>query len=408
MIICRMCQSRDLHQYLDLGFTPLADHFPRTDQLKGPEIYYPLEVFLCNTCGLSQLSVVVSPEELYRRDYPYESSITKTGARHWRDFARTVVERFGFSGEDLVVDVGSNVGVLLEAFTNEGMQVQGIDPAANIVMIAQERGIDTICDFFNRESVDRIVSTRGRASVVTATNVLAHIDNLYEFVENLDLLLADRGVFIFEAPYLVNLVNQLQYDTIYHEHLSYFSVRPLVDFFERFSKEIFHIEEVDIHGGSFRIYVGNKGAHEISVVIRKLRETEDEMELFSTERLKEFAIAVEKNRDDLVWMLRSLKREGKRIAGVSAPAKGMTLLNYCNIGKDILDFVTEKSTLKIGRFTPGAHIPVMSDSELLEQKTDYALLLAWNFADEIIENLAEFREAGGKFIIPIPEPRIVG
>ncbi len=407
MLTCRMCQSRDLHQYLDLGFTPLADHFPRKDQLKEPEVHYPLEVYICNECSLSQLSYVVSPEELYRRDYPYESSITTTGAKHWRNFARNVVERFGFTGRDLVVDIGSNVGVLLGAFKDEGMCIQGIDPAANIVMIAHDRGIETICDFFNRETVDEIISEKGQASVVTATNVLAHIDELYDFMDNLNQLLKDDGVFIFEAPYLVNLVNQLQYDTIYHEHLSYFSVKPLVQFFEKFDKEIFHIEEVDIHGGSFRVYVSKRSSQPVSDVLEKMQKAEGDMQLYSHEKLQEFAKAVEKNRDDLVWLLRSLKREGKKIVGVSAPAKGMTLLNYCGIEGDLLDFVTEKSTLKIGRFTPGAHVPVVPDSELLVDKPDYALLLAWNFADEIMTNLAEYRSGGGKFIIPIPEPRIV-
>ena len=306
-----------------------------------------------------------------------------------------------------MVDIGSNVGVLLEAFKNAGTRIQGVDPSANIVMIAHKRGIDTICDFINTETVRKIVEKNGRASVVTGTNVFAHIDDLYRLMSDLDMLLNEKGVFIFEAPYLVHLIDHVEYDTIYHEHLSYLSVKPLVPFFERFGLEIFEIEQVDIHGGSFRVYVGKKGQRPVSNIVEKLLKEEENKKLYSHELLDDFAKKVLQNKKDLTWLLHSLKKEGKKIAGVSAPAKGMTLLNYCGIDNDILDFVTEKSTLKIGRFTPGTHIPVVEDNELLKEKPDYSLLLAWNFADEIMKNLDGYRKQGGKFIIPIPTPKIV-
>jgi SAM-dependent methyltransferase len=397
-----------LHKFLDLGFTPPADQFKRKDQLAEPEIYYPLEVCVCEDCNFIQLNHVVSPEVLYRNDYPYESSITKTGHIHWGNFAKSVVDRLQLDKNDLVVDIGSNVGVLLEAFKNQGVRIQGVDPAANIVMIAKERGIDTICDFFNDETVNNILDIKGRASVVTGTNVFAHIDDLNIFIENISRLIKDdTGVFIFEAPYFVNLINKLEYDTIYHEHLSYLSVKPLVPFFEKYNMEIFFIEETDIHGGSFRVYVGRKSQHDVSDIVRDMIKKEEEMNLYSPEVLNKFAENVRKNRDELIWLLNSIKHEGKSIVGVSAPAKGMTLLNYCKIGNNILDVVTEKSTLKIGRYTPGTHIPLVPDSYLLEKQPDYALLLAWNFADEIISNLSEYRKRGGKFIIPIPMPKII-
>lgn len=405
---CRMCSSTKLHKFLDLGFTPPADQFRRKDQLREPDIYYPLQVMMCDDCGLAQLSHVVSPEVLYRNDYPYESSTTRTGQTHWSEFADSVVKRLGLGQSDLAVDIGSNVGVLLGAFRRNGLRVQGVDPAANIVMIAKSNGIETICDFFNEDTVKEIVADKGHASVVTATNVFAHVDDLNAFMLAVSGLLSERGVFIFEAPYFVNLLKHNEYDTIYHEHLSYLSVRPLIPFFRRHGMEVFDIEQRDIHGGSFRVYVGRQGQWPVSPEVDRLVRAEIEMGIYRHEMLDKFSQAVKKNKEDLVWLLRSLKHQGKHIVAVSAPAKGMTLLSYCRLDNDVLDFVTEKSALKIGRFTPGAHIPVVPDSELLTRQPDYALLLAWNFAEEIMKNLDEFRKRGGKFIIPIPFPRIVG
>ena len=407
MLTCRMCQNSELYKFLDLGFTPPADQFRRKDQMKEEEIYYPLEVYVCDYCGLVQLGHVVSPEVLYRNDYPYESSTTKTGHAHWSNFARSIVKRFSLTEKDLVVDIGSNVGVLLSAFKENGTRIQGVDPAANIVMLALERGIDTICDFFNSESVDKILTTKGTASVITGTNVFAHVDDLYSFMKNIKQLFNDTGIFIFEAPYFSNLIKYIEYDTIYHEHLSYLSVKPLISFFNKFDMEIFDIEQVDIHGGSFRVYIAKKNIFKVSDVVLKMVNEEEEMKLYSHETLDNFSKAVQQNRKELVWLLQSLKHQVKSIAGVSAPAKGMTLLNYCRIGNELLDFITEKAELKIGRYTPGTHIPVVPDSYLIKEQADHALLLAWNFADEIIKNLYEYRKNGGKFIIPIPMPKII-
>ncbi len=402
-----MCQRKNLKQFLNLGFTPLADQFKREDQLKEPEVYYPLEVWMCQDCGLAQLGMTVSPEILYRNDYPYESSTTQTGHEHWSSFAKHVTRDFKLNKDDLVVDIGSNVGVLLGAFKNQGTRIQGVDPAAAIVLLAHQRGIDTICDFFNHVVVESILAEKGKASVITGTNVFAHIDDLFELMENVRRLLKEDGVFIFEAPYFVNLIRHLEYDTIYHEHLSYLSVKPLIAFFKNFSMEVFNIEQVDIHGGSFRVYVGRNGRRPVSPVVDELLRGEEEMRLYSPDVLGKFAAEVRRNRQELVWLLQSLKHEGKSIVGVSAPAKGMTLLNYCGIGTGLLDFVTEKSTLKIGRFTPGTHLPVVPDSQLTKNQPDYALLLAWNFADEIMRNLSDYKKRGGRFIIPIPTPKVL-
>jgi SAM-dependent methyltransferase len=406
-ISCRTCKGSKLTKFLDLGFTPPADQFLSREQLEEPETYYPLEVLMCSECGLAQLSYVVPPEILYRCDYPYEASMTRTGRLHWEEFARSVILRLALSVEDLVVDIGSNVGVLLQAFQERGTRTLGVEPASNIAEIARQHGIETVNEFFNIDVARQIVDSKGQASVITATNVFAHIDDLDSFMKAVDLLLRPNGVLIIEAPYFVNLVDRLEYDTIYHEHLSYLSVRPLVRFFGGVGLEVFDVEQRDIHGGSFRVYVARSGRIQVAPIIDELLTLENERGVHTAERLKKFAQDVEQNRKELAWLLGNLKHQGKRIAAASAPAKGMTLLNYCQLGASTLDFVTEKSKLKVGRFTPGTHIEVTGDDELLKQMPDYALLLAWNFADEIMNNLADYRKRGGKFIIPIPTPRIV-
>ncbi len=404
---CRMCKSQNLFKFLDLGFTPLANGFRNKEQLNEPETYYPLQVFMCESCGLAQLSYVVSPEELYRQDYPYETSTTRSAIEHWNKFAEYVIEKFNLSEKDLVVDIGSNVGVLLESFKTRGIDIQGVDPAPNIVEIANNRGVETICAFFNNDVAKEIVKKKGYASIITATNVFAHIDNLDIFVKDVKALLKEDGVFIFEVPYFVDLIQNLEYDTIYHEHLSYISVKPLISFFEKFNMKVIDIQKLSIHGGSIRVFVSNDPGVETDKSVEEFILTEHKLEIHSRKVLEEFASAVNKHKREIIWLLQSFKHDGKRIAGVSAPAKGMTLLNYCKIDGDILDFITEASTLKIGKFTPGAHIPVVSDEELLNTQPDYALLLGWNFAKDIIEKLSEYSARGGKFIIPIPFPKII-
>jgi hypothetical protein len=403
---CRMCSSTDLEMYLDLGHTPPADQFRRADQLAHPTTSFPLQVMLCPRCGLSQLGYVVRPEILYQDEYPYEASTTQAGQRHFRGFAASVASRFALTERDLAVDIGSNVGVLLAGFRDEGVRVAGIDPASNIAAIAEARGVPTVADFFGEASVTRVLAAHGPARVVTGTNVFAHVDDLAAFMRAVDALMTDDGVFIFECPYFVNLLQDLEYDTIYHEHLSYVSLRPLIPFFARFGMRIFDIEEVDIHGGSFRVFVDRCRNDVNTGVLDALLRREARSGAHDIGRLQGFAYDVAENREQLRELLLGLRRRGHRIAGVSAPAKGMTLLNYCGIGADVLDFVTEKSRLKIGRFTPGGNIPVLSDDALAEQRPDYALLLAWNFASEIMRNLAAYTAAGGRFILPIPEPRI--
>jgi SAM-dependent methyltransferase len=407
---CRMCASERLAVFLDLGSTPPADQFLHKGQLAEPRDSYPLQVATCEDCGLIQLNYVVPPEILYCDDYPYESSTTAVGRRHWSEFARTSKLLLGLKSDDLVVDIGSNVGVLLQMFKNEGVEVLGVDPAANIAEIANRNGIETIAGFFNTATAETVVASKGRAAVITATNVFAHVGDLHDFMRAISVLLDERGTFIVEAPYFLELLHSLEYDTIYHEHLSYLSLKPLVRFFREFGMEIFDAQLRDIHGGSIRLFVRRIGSATTPVagIVEQMLANEERERIHELDTLKRFAQNVAANRDALRQLLTSLKESGNRIVGVSAPAKGMTLLNYCSIGPDLLDFVSEKSALKIGRYTPGGRIEVVPDDMLLTHQPDYALLLAWNFAEEIMANLKEFSDQGGKFIIPIPTPRIVG
>lgn len=404
---CRICGGAHFEPYLNLGVTPAADSFVTDDDLDQEDLSYPLEVCLCSTCGISQLSYTVPPEVLYKYDYPYESSTTQTGRSHFFGLAKTVVDKFKLGSNDLVIDVGSNVGVLLDGFKKQGCRTLGVEPSGNIAAKALERGIQTINEFISPGLAARIVANNGQASVVCITNVFAHIHDLDSFMEAVKILLTDGGALVIEAPHFLQLINHLEYDTVYHEHLLYVSVRPLNHLFSRYGFEVFDVEEVPIHGGTVRIYVSRAGRNEPTNAVAKIISSEEQGGAFDLERLKRFSDEVMAHRQKLVNLLRTLKSEGHTLAGVSAPAKGMTLLNFCGVGTDLLDFITEKSKLKIGCYTPGAHIPVLADSELVIRQPDYVLLLAWNFADEIMANLTEYRKKGGKFIIPIPEPRIV-
>lgn len=404
---CRICGSSSLFTFLDLGSTPPADQFLRENQLAEPETSYPLKVMMCRVCGLAQLTHVVPCEILYRRDYPYESSTTKSGQTHWDEFAKTVCSAYQLTQKDLVVDIGSNVGVLLSAFKNNGASVLGVDPASNIVRIAEKRGIETIDDFLDPVVAKRIQSRKGKAKIITATNVFAHVDDLQTFMKAIKILLDEKGVFIIEAPYFGNLLKYLEYDTIYHEHLSYLLLKPIMHLVKMNGMEVIDVQERDIHGGSFRVFIAREGMFKTNDSVQKFIAAEDSSNYFDEENLSNFSQNVRRNREDLQNLVLNLRLQGKALAAVSAPAKGMTLLNYCRFGPETFAFVTEKSRLKIGRYCPGVHIPVLDDSELVKQNIEYALLLAWNFSEEIISNLSDFKKRGGKFIIPIPTPKII-
>lgn len=404
---CHMCRSIDLLAVLDLGHHPPSDAFLKPEQLLDQEIHYPLKLVSCRICGLLQIDYIVHPEILFQRDYPYESSTTKTGRDHYHAMARDIHSAFPMPRGSLAIDIGSNVGVLCQGLLKLGYRVLGVDPSETAARKAQASGVETIVDFFNEEVAERIRQQYGLAKIITATNVFAHVYELDSMMRGMKNLLAKNGVIVVESPYAIDLVDNLEYDTIYHEHISYLSVMPIKNYIKQFGLELFDVKKVSIHGGSLRYYMGHQGKHPVKRTINEFINAEKKKGLYSEKKLHEFALRVAKHKTALVSLIMDLKKKGKKIAGVTAPAKGNTLLNYCKLHTDTVIFLTEKTEGKIGRYSPGMHIPVYSDDFLVKHKIDYAIILAWNFADEIIDNLSAYRKSGGKFIIPIPEPKIV-
>lgn len=407
MNACHMCKGKPLYLVIDLGEHPPSDAFIPKEQLGEEEYTFPLRLMSCGVCGLLQIDYRVDPEILYQRNYLYESSTTATGREHFTNMAHEICERFSIPKGSLAVDIGSNVGVLLAGFKQVGMSVLGVDPAPQIARQAILGGIPTVIDFFSKKLAEEIVKQYGKAMVITGTNVFAHLHDLDDAVYGMKELLDTEGVIAIEAPYAVDLVLNLEYDTVYLEHIGYLSVKPMQTYFKEFGLELFDVAKVSIHGGSLRYYVGREGRYKVSENISKHIALEEEAGLYDKAALAQFAKSVEKQKSDLHELLLRLKQEGKKVVGLSAPAKGTTLLNFCGIDSSMLDFVTEKNQSKIGCYSPGMHVPIVDDEALVREHADYALILAWNFADEIMRNQQEFVKRGGKFIIPIPTPRIV-
>lgn len=404
---CRLCKSKKLEKILDLGKTPPANSFLKKSQLKDNEDFFPLIVNFCVNCGQLQLGHIVSPEILFR-DYVWVSSTSPVTVAHFEEYASSVFGKLKIKKGDLVVEMGSNDGVLLKPFKKLGARVLGVDPARNVASRATREGIPTLPYFFNLEVARQIAKKYGRAKVITANNVFAHIDDLDEIVNAVYELLDKEGAFIIEAPYNIDLLEKNLFDIIYHEHLSYLSITPLDIFFKSFGMQIFNVVRTPVHGGSVRIFVKMSGAkHKISKSVQKFIELERRKKLYDINVYRAFAKKIEENKIELVKLLRGLKEGKKTIAGYGAPAKATTLLYYFNIGKETLDFIVDDSPYKVGLFTPGKHIPVIATKELYTKKPDYVLILAWNFAKPIMKMHQRFKKEGGKFIIPVPKPKVI-
>jgi len=403
---CRVCKGSNLDKVLTLGPTPLANAFLTKDQLNVPEYFYPLDICFCNNCGFIQLSHVISPEVLFG-NYVYVSSTSSVFINHFKQMADYVFPKF-LRKDSLVIDIGSNDGILLKPFKNLGAKVLGIEPASHIARIAEKSGIETISEFFSVQLAKRIVKQKGQADIVTATNVFAHIDDLDEVIKGLKILLHKNGIFIMEAPYLIDFIEKRYFDLVYHEHLSYWSINSLIVLFKRFNMIVFDIQKVSVHGGTIRVYVKKaKGKHKTEKSVNEFLDQEKKMKLTEKKTYVDYANLVLENKVKLVTLLADLKIKGKTIAAYGAPAKGNTLLNYFGIGPEILDYVVDDSSWKQGLYTPGKRIPVVSSKTLYENKPDYLLILAWNFAESIMKMHDKYKKLGGKFIIPVPKPKII-
>lgn len=404
---CRVCAGNTLKKVLTLGPTPLANAFLTKEQINTGEKFYPLDVYFCTQCGSLQLGHVVSPQILFK-NYVYVSSTSKVFVQHFEQFAQKTYPRLQLNSQSLVIDIGSNDGILLKPFKKLGTQVLGIEPAKNIAKIARAQGINTISDYFNKELAHLVVKKYGKADLVTATNVFAHIDNLDAVIEGLQTLLKDDGVFVIEAPYLIDFLQKRYFDLVYHEHLSYWSVDTLINLFKRFSMTVFHVERVPVHGGSIRVFVKKgKGKFPIDKSIEKFLLKEKRMKLTSISTYQDFAKKIYENKIKLLLLLQKIKSKDKKIAAYGAPAKGNTLLNFFGIGTETIDFVVDDSKYKQGLYTPGKHIPVVPLQYLYENKPDYVLILAWNFAESIMKMHEKYKNDGGRFIIPVPKPKII-
>lgn len=392
-------------EFLNLGEQPLANAFLDEVLLQKPEPKYPLRVAVCASCGLCQLRDVVNPEVLFR-DYIYFSS-GMPSSDHFQNYAEEVVSNFILHKGDLVVEIGSNDGHLLRLIKDAGVDVLGIDPALNIVEIANKRGIETICDFFSTTLACKIGKWRGAAQVIIANNVVAHIDDYYDLFEGVRLLLAEDGVFIFEAPYLLDMFENMAFDTVYHEHLSYLALRPLVQFFPKLGMEIFHVEMLPVQGNSIRVYVCRQGRRGTQNSVFELLKKESLMKLNEVATYLIMAERIRNLKEEVRNLLCELKKQGKKIYGYGASAKGNTLLNYFGVGREIIECITEELPSKIGLYTPGTHIPVIDIREAQNNSPDYYLLLAWNYKNAILKKESEFINSGGKFIMPVGNIRII-
>ncbi|HEY8736293.1 MAG TPA: class I SAM-dependent methyltransferase [Candidatus Dormibacteraeota bacterium] len=400
---CRSCGAEGLELVLSLGRTPLANALLTREQLTEPEARYPLDLAFCPACTLVQITETVPPAKLFS-DYLYFSSFSDTMLRHAEALVTRLIAERHLGPESLAIEIASNDGYLLQYYQRAGVPVLGIEPAANIARVAvAERGVPTLCEFFGHRTGERLRAEGQTADVLHAHNVLAHVADLNDFVSGMRAVLKRTGVVVVEAPYLRDLIDRCEFDTIYHEHLCYFSVTALDRLFRRHGLQVQDVERVAIHGGSLRLAVGIPEQAAPTAAVGTLLAEEAGWGVGRVGTYRDFGVRVEALKASLTSTLAGLKRRGDRIAAYGAAAKGSTLLNYFGIGRETLDFVVDRSPHKQGRFMPGVHIPIYAPERLVEEMPDHVLLLTWNFADEILAQQAVYRKLGGRFIIPVPE-----
>jgi hypothetical protein len=404
---CRMCGCTDLANYLDLGLMPLANNLAATASDAKEMRRFPMQVQYCRDCSLSQLTVVIDPREMFS-NYAYRSSISQAYLDHCREMAKSIRDSHGLKKGDLVVDIGGNDGVLLSVFKEElGVRVVNVDPAVNLAGIAEAAGVTTITSFWGPEVAEKVVAEYGRPSLITATNVFAHVDDVRGFVSAAKDCLQENGALMLEFPYGVDFIEHREFDTIYFEHLSYVLLEPVRRLAESLGMSVFAVQKQDIHGGTIRVFIGNKGAHDIQPSVDEFIAIERREGYHDSAVYEEWNREIAQLISDLIENIKALKRDGAKVAAFAASAKGNTLLNACQFDSEAVDYIVDDTPEKIGRFSPGTGIPIVDRSVLADDPPDYLVILAWNFAKEIIASTAEYSSGGGKYIIPIPAFKII-
>lgn len=404
---CRFCEEPLEHTFVDLGMSPLANSYIGVDEQNGMEPFYPLHVYVCEKCLLVQLEEFEKAADIFS-DYAYFSSYSDSWLEHAKRYVEMTTDRFGLGPQSQVMEIASNDGYLLQYFQEKGVPILGIEPAANIAKVASENGIPTVVKFFNVETAHELVGQGKQADLLVGNNVLAHVPGLNDFVAGIKIILKPRGIVTMEFPYILRLVEEKQFDTIYHEHFSYFSFQTVERIFAKHGLTLFDVEEVPTHGGSLRIYGRHTEETSLPVAsnVHDLKRTEEAEGFGELNRYLSFAEEVKETKYRLLEFLISAKRQGKTVVSYGAPAKGNTLLNFCGVGKDFIDYTVDRSPQKQGCVLPGTHIPIFHPDRIKETKPDYVLILPWNIKDEVMSQMAHIREWGGQFVTPIPEVKV--
>jgi SAM-dependent methyltransferase len=406
---CRFCQHQLNHTVIDLGMSPLCQKHVKPEQLKDMEKFFPLHAYICNNCWLMQLEEFASPDEIFDEEYGYFSSYSDSWLNHVKQYANLMTERLSLGRDSLVVELASNDGYLLQYFVEKNIPVLGVEPAANVAKAAKEKGVPTEVKFFSQKTALHLAEVYGKANLLLGNNVLAHVPDINDFVGGMKIMLGDKGVITMEFPHLQRLIEGNQFDTIYHEHFSYFSFVAVNRIFAHHGITLFDVQELTTHGGSIRIF----GRHTedvsrpISENVKELLDREKALGFESLAYYQKFEEQVKETKRKLMEFLIQAKREGKTVVGYGAPGKGNTLLNYCGIRTDFLDYTVDRNLHKQGNYLPGTHIPIYSPEKIKETRPDYVLILPWNLKNEITQQHAYIKEWGGQFVIPIPEVQII-
>jgi len=404
---CRFCRCKIDQVFVDLGISPLSNAFLTKKDLKELEKRFPLKAFVCKNCFLVQLPEFETPENIFS-DYVYFSSYSKSWLKHVENYVDMISEKIKLEKDNLVVELASNDGYLLQFFKKKGIPVKGIEPAANVAKVAENKGIETIVEFFGEKLAKKLVNKEEKADLIIGNNVLAHVPDINDFVKGISILLKTNGIINIEFPHLLQLIRHCQFDTIYHEHFSYLSLNTVKKIFEFHNLTIFDVDEIPTHGGSLRIYAKHKENNNLQIKksVNKLLEKEKVFGLLDLSFYLEFSKTVEYVKKDLIKFFYNVKQNGKKVVCYGAAAKGNTLLNFCGIEKESIDYVVDSNPHKQGLYLPGTHIPIKNPEEIMKTKPDFILILPWNIKEEIMKDISYIRDWGGKFVIPIPGIKI--